>query len=364
MTLSNMSSSAEKITLLAGIVRKGNPDKKQAIPVYWYVERHHVSKGRFQRSYLIGGVNATLTLIQVVIPRIYRYAYSTALLKRFQIWIKSCPLAELIEMSSIGRMLEYDVTADNKCPYVFSVCDFAHSDLAVDAENTFGSQIVRRQLPLPIMWGYVNDKYTDVITLAEINRYRDLHAHEHRRLQWERVRHRQFVFREYLRQQIEMREADRRARTLSDILGHHHMGSDGTRRDSSVRVESSRAPVTVNPGQRSISAHAEGSSRSATLVWYCCCEEKPMRVLNCGHICCETCIEKNVGVTQKRLCYMCKAEWKFHRPVDTGSVLPHVVCDACNKPRVYMMICGHATCGCPDSVCSKCNTGLSIRAFI
>lgn len=359
-----MSSFAEKITLLAGIVRKGDPDKKQAIPVHRYVERHHVSKGRFLRSNRVGGENVTLTLIQVVIPRGHRYAYSTAIHKRFQFWIKACPSAELIEVSSIAHLLEYDLTADNKCPYVFSVCESAHSDLAVDAENTFGAQIVRRQLTLPVMWGYVNAKYTDQTTLTEITRYRELHAHEHRRLQWEqRVRSRQLMFREHVRRQVETRDATRR---LSDILIRHRVGSDepNTRSDSLVRAESPRAPVTASPGQRSISAHAEGSTRSATLVCFCCCEEKPMHALNCGHICCEACIEKNVKVTQKRFCYVCKAEWTFHRPVDASSVLPHVVCHVCDKPRVYVMICGHATCGCPNSVCSKCNTGATIRVFI
>lgn len=345
------------ITILAGIVQRGNPDRKHAIPVYQYVKRHHVSKGRFLRSVNSDG-SGTLTLIQVVIPRVYRYAYSAALVKRFQLWIKSYPSAELVEVDSIADMVRCGLTGGNNWPYVVSICDFAHSELEVDADYTFGAQIVRRQLPLPVMWGYVNDKYTDSITLAEMTDYRDRNAQQ---LHRERAHYRRSI----VRGQLEIPDINRRARTLSDIVsGPLHMASDGPtiRRNPAIGV--SRTPVTANPRQRSISAHDKGPSGSSTRMCFCCCEEKPMHVLNCGHVCCETCIDTNVRFTQQRLCYMCKTEWTFHRPVDSSSVLPHVVCDVCEKPRVYAMICGHATCGCPDSVCSRCNTGATVQVFM
>lgn len=358
-----MSYSAEKIHLIAGIVRRGYPDKKQAIPTYQYVERHHVSKGRFWRLTRAAEDNVTLTLIHVVIPRVCRYKYSAAVHERFQLWIRPRSSATLVEMSSLVDILRYAFFADNKCPYFFSIHEFTSSDLAVDAENTFGAQIVRYQLNIQVIWGYVKEKYTDSMTLAEMTRYRALHAHERRRLQWARVHQRQLAFREHLNQQIAMREAEHRARRLSVMLGASETNTPG---NSPARVQASSTPAvpTVNSRQRSLSAHAESSRMHATAVCFCCYEEKPMHVLNCGHICCKTCIEMNVTVTRKRLCYMCKTEWTFHRPVDISSVLPHVVCDVCNKPTVYIMICGHASCECPHSVCSKCNTGARIRAFV
>lgn len=316
-----MSFSTDMITLIAGIVRKGNPDKKQAIPIYPYVERHHVSKGRFLRSYARRGT-FTLTLIQVVIPRVHRYAYSAALENKFRVWTRSCEI-ELVEVPSIAQMI-VECSQDNKCPYVINVVQFTCSEPSPGIDNTFGAQIVLRQLPLPIIWGYVADKYTDSITLAEMTGYKAAYAQGLQRT------------RALLRRQIHITDDTQRA------------GVSTRHRTSMIGVEALRSCA----------------SRSATLMCICCCEVKPMRVLNCGHMCCKACIEMNVNVTQKRLCFICKTEWTFHLPIDTSNLIPDDVCAVCQKPRMYLMICGHATCECRYSVCSTCNTGATVRVFV
>lgn len=306
-----MSFTTDRITLIAGIVRKGKPDKKQAIPIYSYMERYHVSKGRFLRSFSRG----TLTLIQVVIPRVNRYKYSAALEEKFRIWTSGM---ELGEVPSLAHMIvECSQDQDNKCSFFITAVPFTCSS-DPSRDNTFGAEIVLRELPLPIIWGYVADKYTDSITLAEIAGYRAAYGQGLHRT------------RALLRRQIHTTDSTQRSGVSTRMLA--------------------------------VEAFRLCASRSSNLMCICCLEVKPMHVLNCGHMCCKACIEMNVNVTQNRLCFLCKTKWTFHLPIDTSNLMDDV-CALCQKPKMYLMICGHATCEC-GYMCSTCNTGATVRVYV
>lgn len=363
-----MTSSEDVISILAGIVRRGHPDKKHAIPLYQYVKRHHVSRGTFLRSVsramLVSNEsgNGTVTLIQVVIPRTRRYAYCAALLKKFEFWKKSYPSTRLVEVASVADMVERGLTGGTSWPYVISVCDFPHSQ--VDLDYTFGALIVQRQIFMPVVWGYTNNKYTDSSTSAEMTNYRLRHS---QRLHVTRQHYQSSVM------PLQLARINQRSRQLSDgvsgplpaVSGPLPAAYTGVAPRGNQTQGLLRTVATESPIQGSVPAQDNGPSESpATRMCLCCCEEKTMHVLDCGHVCCEACINASFAATQRRLCHMCRREWTFHRPVDIGSVLPNVVCDVCKKPRVYVMVCGHAACGCPDTVCAKCNTGPRVQVFL
>lgn len=78
--------SSVEIHIIAGVVRRGRPDMRQAPPVSSYVRRYRVSKWRL-RTLDRRIIETTLTLIHAVIPADKFEQYSLRLKARFEGWI-------------------------------------------------------------------------------------------------------------------------------------------------------------------------------------------------------------------------------------------------------------------------------------
>lgn len=343
--------SSVEIHIIAGVVRRGRPDVRQAPPVSSYVRRYRVSKWRL-RTLDRRIIETTLTLIHAVIPADKFEQYSLRLKARFEGWITSHAPNEPIATTSLASAFAQDVS-DNNWPYFVS-----RGELLSDSAITFGARIVRYEEAHVPWWVWdsmkTQPKYTDALTAEEMARCRGAPSvgvgrmqpvvrEPHHRSPWEGF--------------------------ASPDLEHERRLTFVTQDPGRLQANGPGGPpgvIGADAGERSDSdSDAAAGSRGADLPACCCCyERKPMCMLSCGHMCCSACIDQGVRVTKKRSCFLCKAEWTFCRAVDTSSVQPDIVCVECNKPRVYIMICGHATCGCSTRVCPTCNTGPTVRVFM
>lgn len=348
--ISDTAMSSVDIHIIAGVIRRGKPDMKQAPPVCSYVRRYHVSKWRLcvldRRN-----SETTLTLIHAVIPSDRFQHYSARVKVRIEGWIKSHEPNEPIATRSLASAFAQDLS-DNKCPYFVN-----RKELPSDPVCTFGMCIVRyEEAHITWLWDSrkTKTKYTDTETAAEVARCRGLPV--------------PVVERTPQTRQPDDREPHRSSRervtSLDRFLASGRQLTFVTR-ETPPRL-SADGPLEAARGseEHTNGDVAAGSDGADLLTCFCCYEQKPMCLLSCGHICCSACIDQGVKVTKKRSCFVCKAEWTFCRAVDIRSVKPDIVCAECDERRVYIMICGHATCGCSTRVCPTCNTGPTVRVFM
>lgn len=293
--------------IVAGIVRAGRPDSKRGLPRASYMKRFHVSKWthvQYNRT------KKTLTVVHALVPERYLFAYCVKVKQTFLSWLPPHNNT-LCSHSSLQGCLSCDL--DRGAAYFINTMDYAERS---SAELTFGLRI---------------RSYNETVPTGRTGRWKPTHTPH---------------MDDYTRS--ELGQPPRRARVNGPSV-------------SRATVDASReGPQPSTSSERPVSA-----GRPTDLyMCRCCYEWTHVCVFNCGHIACENCILKSVKASETRRCFYCNIQWKWYRFVRMGSVSKDVICSACDKAKMYIMPCGHASCACPNPVCSKCTRGETVRLYL
>lgn len=330
--------------IVAGIVRPTTPDSKRALPRAAYMKRFHVSKwkcGQHDRT-------KTLAVVHALVPERKLFAYCEKLQKTFLSWL---PPYNKTLCSKLLLQDILDCELHRGAAYFINTVDFTGPDPRdtdyaerSSTEPTFGLQIQSYNATVPT--GRPNSWETTRTPLMD----------------------------DYTRREMGLPPRRGSSATVPAAVQRPEPGSyraDGPSVPQEVidvdgpSVLQATIDASFNEPQPSASSTPPVSIGRATDLYTCpCCYEwTHMCVFNCGHIACENCILKSVTVSGMRRCFYCKIRWTWYRFVRMSSVSQDV-CSDCAKAKMYIKPCGHASCECPNPVCSECARGETVRLYL
>lgn len=85
------------------------------------------------------------------------------------------------------------------------------------------------------------------------------------------------------------------------------------------------------------------------------CYTKAEVYLNCGHLCCDSCLHQMRQITQSLRCMVCRVESSLDTTV--ALMIPDDFdynCYTCLKQKLWVANCGHVTCFC-NARCFECD---------
>uniref|UniRef100_A0A671UAX1 RING-type domain-containing protein n=1 Tax=Sparus aurata TaxID=8175 RepID=A0A671UAX1_SPAAU len=85
------------------------------------------------------------------------------------------------------------------------------------------------------------------------------------------------------------------------------------------------------------------------------CYTKAEVYLNCGHLCCDSCLHQMRQITQSLRCMVCRVESSLDTTV--ALMIPDDFdynCYTCLKQKLWVANCGHVTCFC-NARCFQCD---------
>lgn len=343
--------------IIAGIVRPTTPDAKRALPRAVYMKRFHVSKWKCVQDQQ----TKTLAVVHALVPERKLFAYCQRVQRTFLSWLPPYN-KNLCSKLSLQDILDCEL--DCGAVYFINTVDFTGPDPSDRdyaerscTEPTFGLQI---------------QSYNGTVPTGRPN-------------SWETTR--APVMDDHTRREMGLPPRLVSSATVPAAAQRPGPGSyraDGPSVSQEVIIDVDRPSVqeaidvdgpsalqatidaSFNEPQRSTSSTPSVSIGRPTDLYTCpCCyEQTHMCVFNCGHVACENCILKSVTVSGLRRCFYCKSRWTWYRFVRMSSVSQDVICSDCAKAKMYIKPCGHASCECPNPVCSECVRGETVRLYL